>query len=116
MTLDLTEALQRLSDGAIEPPLRLEDLPGEATIHIPGSKLGSVCLRPTAIRRSKTVVTEIQFSSGLDLRVPEAVLLQDAGAIVVRGFQLIHPKNAFPYFRAKPDDSTDNNFEKLPRF
>jgi hypothetical protein len=96
--------------------LRLVDLPGEATIHIPGSKLGSVCLRPTAIRRSKTVVTEIEFSSGLDLRVPEAVLLQDAGAIVVRGFQLIHPKNAFPYFRAKPDDSTDNNFEKLPKF
>ncbi len=116
VTLELAEVLQRIGDGAIEPPLRLVDLPGEATIHIPGSKLGSVCLRPTAIRRSKTVVTEIEFSSGLDLRVPEAVLLQDAGAIVVRGFQLIHPKNAFPYFRAKPDDSTDNNFEKLPEF
>jgi hypothetical protein len=116
VTLELTEVIQRMSDGAIQPPLRLEELPAEATIHIPGSKLGSVCLRPTAIRRSKTVVTAIRFSTGLDLRVSEAVRLQDAGAIVVRGFQLIHPKNAFPYFRAKPDDSTDNNFEKLPKF
>ena len=38
---------------------------------------------PTDIRRKRSVVTDIRFSTGLDLRVAEAVALQDAGAIVV---------------------------------
>lgn len=112
--LPLEEVRARMTE--LVPPLELIPLPGEATIRVPGEKLASVCVRPTGIRRQETVVTEIRFSTGLDLRVPEAVALQDAGAIVLSGFQLIHPSNAHPYFRAVADDSTDNNFESLPDF
>jgi hypothetical protein len=110
----IDEVFARMTE--LVPPLRLIPLPGEASIRVPGEKLASVCVRPTDIRRRKTVVTDIRFSTGLDLRVPEAVALQDAGAIVASGFQLIHPSNASPYFRAFADGSTDNNFESLPRF
>jgi hypothetical protein len=64
----------------LAPPLKLVSLPGEADIRLPGEKLGSVCLHPTGIRRKETVVTDIRFSTGLELRVLEAVALQDAGA------------------------------------
>jgi hypothetical protein len=56
------------------------------------------------------------FSSGVDLRVSDAVVLQDAGVLILPEFQLIHPKDDNPYFRAKADSSVENNLEALPEF
>jgi hypothetical protein len=53
---------------------------------------------------------------GFNLSVLDAVALQDAGAIVLHGYQLIHPRNYNPYFRAPADSSVANNLESLPTF
>jgi hypothetical protein len=114
--LALDEVLVRVEEGEIVTPLRLIPLPVEADVALLGRRLAPVCLTPTNVRRAETVVTDIRFSTGLDLRVSEAVLLQDAGALVVRGVQLIHPRDADPYFRAFADATVENNFENLPQF
>lgn len=116
VALALDEVIDRASAGNLNPPLRLHPLPGEADESLVDGKVPSVCLRATNVRRAQTVVTDIRFDTGLELTVPEAVALQDAGAIVVTGTQLIHPRNARPYFRAFPDGTTENNFENLPTF
>jgi hypothetical protein len=90
--------------------------PTEAILHLPGGKLATVCLEPTRIRRHKTVIVEFEFANGARLRASDAVVLQDAGAIVLHGFQLIHPRNYRPYFRAVADSSTANNLESLPKY
>jgi hypothetical protein len=63
-----------------------------------------------------TVVQEIEFPGGLRLKVPDAVALQDAAALIVTGYQLIHPRDYDPYYRAKADFYKDNNFESLPKY
>lgn len=63
-----------------------------------------------------TIIREFEFANGARLLVPDAVALQDAGAIVLRGYQLIHPRNYNPYFRAPADSSVANNLESLPTF
>ena len=68
-----------------------------------------------AVGREQTVANA-HFASGLDLKVFEAVELQDVGAIILRGLQLIHPKNANPYYRAPANNEIEDNFESLPRF
>jgi hypothetical protein len=88
----------------------------EVLRRLPLHELARVPLTPTHIRRKKTVVTDILFDSGLDIYVAESVALQDEGALVVRGYQLIHPRNYNSYYRARADDRVDNNFESLPRF
>ena len=82
----------------------------------PGGRLPSVCVQAVAIRRSESVVTDIEFSTGLVLSVPEAVELQDSGAIVLRDLQLIHPESGNPYFRSNAYADLENNFENLPTF
>jgi hypothetical protein len=114
--LALDEVLTRTAEAALETPFKLQPLPGDADVVLLGRRLASVCLTPTNVRRQDTVVTDIRFSSGVDLHVPEAVMLQDAGTLVVRGVQLIHPVDAEPYFRAPADASIENNFENLPPF
>jgi hypothetical protein len=84
--------------------------------HLPNGRLAIVCLEPTRIRRKDTIIQEFEFGDGARLRVPEAVALQDAGAIVLRGYQLIHPRNYRPYFRTPADSRTANNLESLPTF
>ncbi|MBK6507632.1 MAG: hypothetical protein IPG02_18790 [Ignavibacteria bacterium] len=59
---------------------------------------------------------EIQFENGVRLLVPDAIALQDAAAIVVTGYQLIHPKDYNAYYRAKADFFKDNNFESLDKY
>ena len=114
--ITLADVLQRMQEAELKAPLHILPLPEDAEVRQPEGRLPSVCMTATAIQRKKTIVRNIQFSTGLDLSVPEAVALQDAGAIVLRGLQLIHPKNAHPYFRAFADKTTDNNFESLPKF
>ena len=114
--LSLEDVLLRMQDAEIRTPFRLRQPQVESTFRIPEGRLPTVCLEPVAIRRKDTIVTEIQFSTGLDLTVSETVALQEAGALIVRGYQLIHPKNANSYYRALADDTTENNFESLPLF
>ena len=63
-----------------------------------------------------TIIREFEFADGTRLLVPDAVALHDAGAIVLRGYQLIHPRNYNPYFPAPADSSVANNLESLPTF
>ncbi len=114
--LSLAEVVDRAAQGALRPPLKLRFMPANADITLLDSRVPSVCLRATNVRRRETVVTDIRFTTGLELPVSEAVRLQDAGAIVVQLLQLIHPSDADPYFRSFADGSTDNNFENLPSF
>ena len=76
----------------------------------------NVGMAPIAIRRKKSIVTEIKFNTGVIFLVNESVKLQDNYVLHVEGFKLIHPKNANPYYRAKADKNTGNNFESLPKF
>jgi hypothetical protein len=114
--LPVPEAIERAAADAFGEPLRIAPVPAGAETSRGGGRLPVVCLSPTAVRRAETIVTDFRFSTGLVLSVPEAVLLQDAGALVLPGLQLIHPDGASPYFRSPPDSTTDNNVESLPEF
>lgn len=115
-TLELQEVLDRVAESGLRPPLRIVPKPADASLHLPNGKLALVCLEPTRVRRKDTIIQEFEFGNGARLRVPDAVALQDAGAIVFRGYQLIHPRNYHPYFRAPADSFTANNLESLPTF
>jgi len=104
----LTYQLPRL--GNIVMPI------GEVLRRIPLKQIQCVQLKPVAIHRKASVVEDIKFLSGLELSVKDTVQLQDAHILVVKGFKLIHPNNAHPYYRAVKDNSLDNNFESLPVF
>lgn len=108
--------LERMEEGELRAPYKIRIPPEESEPRIPAGRLPSVCLAAHAIRRSDTIVREIHFTSGLDLKVSEAIELQDAGALILRGLQLIHPENANPYYRAPANSETDDNLESLPRF
>ncbi len=116
--ISLAEVLARRSEAEtdLKTPFRVQKFPTGAGPHVPAGRIPCVCLTADAIRRRKTVVQEFHFSSGLDLTVAEAVALQDAGVIVLRGLQLIHPSNANPYFRAPANDEFGDNVERLPSF
>lgn len=115
-TLALADVLARSSEGELQAPFRLFVKPDGASLRIPEGQLACVTLQPLGIRQEKTVVQEIEFANGLRLRVPDAVRLQDSAAIYIMGYQLIHPRDYNAYYRAKADDSLDNNFEALPKF
>ncbi len=115
-TLTLAEVRERTAVGELRAPFRLAAAPAGATFRIPEGKLACVCLDPARIHRENTIITEIEFSNGVRLQTPDAIALQDAAAIVVVGFQLIHPQDYNAYYRAKADFFLDNNFERLPEF
>ena len=110
------EVVARAAEDELATPLKPARFRGVVRPVVPGGRIPVVCLTPQAIRRAETVITDIRFTTGLELTVAEAVMLQDAGALVLPGLQLIHPSNASPYFRSKPDDSADNNLESMPLF
>ena len=115
-TLSVDEVIERTKNGELKAPFKLFEKPDKTTLRIPEGKLACVTLKPVAISEDDTVVKIIEFENGLRLRVPDAVKLQDAAAIIVTGFQLIHPKDYNAYYRAKADFFKDNNFESLPQF
>ncbi len=115
-TLSLAEVRARTEVGELRAPFRLAAAPAEATFRIPEGQLACVCLDPVRIHRENTIITEIEFSNGVRLLTPDAIALQDAAALVVVGFQLIHPRDYNAYYRAKADFFLDNNFERLPEF
>ena len=114
--IDLNEAIARAADDELTPPFRLITVGDDIETALRGGRLPVVCLTPEAIRRDESVITDIRFTTGLELTVPETVMLQDAGVLILPGLQLIHPDNAPPYYRSPPDSSTENNFEELPEF
>jgi len=117
VTLSLDEALERVGEGELlENPIRILALPSDVKTALLDGTLASVCLRPQAIRRAETIITDVRFATGLDLRISEAVMLQEAGMVHLKGLQLIHPSSGNPYFRSPPNESTDDNFENLPLF
>jgi hypothetical protein len=114
--LSLEGVFARAAGGELQAPFQVLPEPEGAALRIPEGKLACVCLRPVAIRREDTVVQEIEFQNGLRLKVPDTVALQDASALVVVGYQLIHARDSRPYYRARADSRVDNNFESLPEY
>lgn len=112
----IAEVFIRASEGELRAPFKLSSKPEDAGLRIPEGKLCCTCLKPTGISREDSVVEEIEFDNGMRLNVPDAVALQDAAALVVTGYQLIHPSGAKPYYRAAADSSLENNFESLPQY
>lgn len=110
------EVLSRAADGELKAPFKLFSKPEAATLRIPEGKLACVCLKPVSIRQLDTVVEEIEFENGVRLRVRDAIELQEAAALIVQGYQLIHPRDYKAHYRAKADFFKDNNFESLPKF
>lgn len=114
--LPIEEVFARAAAAELKAPFQVSQEPEDATLRIPEGKIACVCLRPVAIQRDDTVVREIEFENGLRLKVADAVALQDAAALVVMGYQLIHPRGAHAYYRARADSRADNNFESLPEY
>lgn len=114
--LSAEEVFTRAGAAELKAPFKIFQEPDDATLRVPEGKLASVCLKPVAIHQEKTVVKEIEFENGLRIKVPDAIALQDAAAVVVTGYQLIHPRDYNAYYRAKADFFKDNNFESLPKF
>jgi hypothetical protein len=116
VTLDLSEVIGRLGENELKPPVRAESNPDNSVLDIPSGKLCCPCLIPTHIRRKDTIITHVKFSTGLELKVSDAVMLQDNAGVYLKGLQLIHPVNANPYFRAPANTTKADNFEELPGF
>jgi hypothetical protein len=112
--LSKEEVLARAAEAELKTPFKLFSKPDDATLRIPEGKLACVCLKPVAIRQLDTIVEEIEFENGVRLRVRDAIDLQEAAALIVQGYQLIHPRDYNAYYRAKADFFKDNNFESLP--
>ena len=131
VTLPVQDAVERMSGAELVPPLvfavhedEVEDTDDGAPdldadppqLRLPTGRLVTTCSDVVAVRREKTIVTHLRLSSGVDLRVEDAVRLQEAGVIVLHELQLIRPSDARPYFRTPPDATTTNNLESLPTF
>lgn len=114
--LPVQEVFDRSMEGELKAPFKVMLKPEDSMLRVPGGKLACVCMKPLKIHRLETVVEEILFENDVRIRVPDAIALQDAGAIVVTGYQLIHPKDYDSYYRAKADLIKDNNFESLEEY
>ena len=115
--LPISEVLQRASADEIPEPLNVLDSGTEDLIlRKEEGQLPVVCLHPVAIRREDTIIREIRFTSGLEMKTEDTIMLQDAGALLLPNLQLIHPDNGEPYYRSAPNDSEEDNFENMPEF
>ena len=115
-TLSLAEVLIRMAEGEVQPLVRPGVPLDDSTFRILEGKLAVVCLEPIAIHREASVVTHIKFENEVVLTVPDCVILQRAGAIILEDLQLIQPAEGNAYYRSRPDGDTNNNFESLPEF
>lgn len=114
--LEMEEIFLRASGGELKAPFKLFEQPDDSDLRIPTGKLACPVLKPVRINRDDTIVKEIEFENGIRLLVPDTIALQDAAAIIVAGYQLIHPRDYNAYYRAKADFFKDNNFESLPEY
>ncbi|MFN8424240.1 MAG: hypothetical protein U0470_12975 [Anaerolineae bacterium] len=83
---------------------------------IANRELMRVDVTPVAVRRRKTMITDLKFDSGIDLTVEETIALQSRRVLTVVGCQLIRPAGKRPYYRDVPDDDPADNLEGLPPF
>ena len=117
VNLTMEEVLERAITDEVPEPLKVFDSSGDDLVeNKKDGRLPIACMHPIAIHREDTIITDIRFSTGLELKMEETILLQDAGALILPNLQLIHPSNSNPYYRVKADDSIENNFESLPEF
>jgi len=121
LELPLTEIMSRLNETELQPPLRVKPVPDEdedveVSFRIPEGKLPAVCLTPSFIHREDTIITDIEFSTGLQLKVKDCIGLQDNAGVFVMEYQLIHPRDYNAYYRAKANPTTTDNLERLDRF
>ncbi len=114
--LTIDEVFQRTGQAELKAPFKIFLEPEDSKLRIPEGRLACVCMKPVAINEKDTIVQEIEFENGIKLKVPDAIALQDAAAIVVTGYQLIHPRDYNAYYRAKADFFLDNNLESLPTY
>jgi xanthosine utilization system XapX-like protein len=108
----LESLIYRIKDRNTTEELAIQDV----LQRIPARQLKKAILVPRKVRRKESVITEIQFDTGIDLKVQEAIALQERNVLSVSGCQLIRPRNARPYFRDTPDSDPENNLESLPSF
>lgn len=115
--LPISDVLNRAASDNIPEPLNfLDNNQDDLIVRKEEGRLPVACLHPVAIRREETIITEIQFSTGLQLKTADTIMLQDAGALILPNLQLIHPVDGNPYYRAAPNDTEEDNFENLPEF
>jgi len=83
-------------------------------------KIAQVKLRITNIYRKESIVRDVRFNSGLELRVHESVSLQDATVLEAQELVLVHKytkadgTDVDAHYRAYP--GPELNFEELPEF
>lgn len=112
----VADVLARAAADSVPQPLNVMDSSEELILRKEEGQLPVTCMRPVAIRRERTVITEIRFDTGLEMKTADTIRLQDAGVLILPRLQLIHPSNANPYYRAAPNDTEADNFENLPGF
>ncbi|MEO8083571.1 MAG: DUF3892 domain-containing protein [Ardenticatenales bacterium] len=95
---------------------RIELAIGDVLRRIANRELALATLTPVAVRRERTMITDLKFDTGLDLTIEEAIALQTRRVLAVVGCQLIRPAGKRPYFRDVPDDDPGDNLEALPTF
>lgn len=117
VTLTIEEILDRVKSDDVPEPIKLFTLTRDDILEYKlDGKIPVACMHPVAIHRKNTIITDIRFSTGAELKTAETIMLQDAGALILPWLQLIHPSKGNPYYRAPADHSIENNFESLPRF
>ncbi len=115
--LPLAEALARAAADNVPEPLNvLRGAQQDVVLRKQEGQLPVACMHPVAIRRERTVISEIRFDTGLEMKTADTIRLQDAGVLILPNLQLIHPSNSNPYYRSAPNDTEADNFENLPRF
>ncbi|MFW6184088.1 MAG: hypothetical protein ACOC8X_09845 [Chloroflexota bacterium] len=115
--LPLADVLARVAADKVPEPLNVVDSDQDDLIlRKEEGQLPVACMHPVAIRREETIITEIRFDTGLELKTADTIMLQDAGALILPNLQLIHPANSNPYYRAPPNATEEDNFENLPEF
>jgi hypothetical protein len=126
----IEEILERAKNDEVQEPLKAQEVKDvlkslnlgladediEVLMYKKDGKIPIVCLYPEAIKRENSIITNIRFSTGLELKTKETVFLQNSGVVILPNLQLIHTKNGGSYYRAKADNTTENNFESLPTF
>jgi hypothetical protein len=102
---------------------RVELLLPEVINRLEANRLATVEMRPTLVHREKTIVRDLQFSTGVDFRVEEIIFLFKNHVLVIPAYELIEPRKpgvygyvAQPYFRDKADRSIEDNLDELPEF
>lgn len=116
IVLDIQNISDRLKTNDIQPPLKYNSKINDPDFLLPNGQLCCPCLNPSHIRRHEGIITRIKFDNGLELNVQDAISLQDAGGIFLKGLQLIHPKNEKPYYRSQANKTNEDNLESLPEF